>query len=383
MWKSKCINLSARLLNSQIRSRESVIVKKSYCLVSVNRYFNNESVSGGVRNDFIGGQILSCRSRRDGILTSKLNVRHSSTSSTIDAVNQNSALLDYLPTGELRELIIWVQSTTCLPWWASLVLYTFVFRVSVQLPISIYQKHLMYRYANVQSEIVGHRWRLKNEMKTKALKNSWSKKKENRELAKSISEEKRKMYVNYNCHPAKLGITIGTLLLAFMTQVCAIRELCIIPPISGVSEITSLELITGGFGWFENLTEQDQFYILPVIATVLTLVNIKASNILYPLSPHSSNLLKILRKSTTFIYPAVTMLFTTQLPTAVVIAWITSNIFSFGELILFAQPKFRRLIKLPKVENELDKPIMTLANVVREKLAFATMKKKSSSSPSS
>lgn len=142
MWKSKCINLSARLFSSQIKSRESVIVKNSYCLVSVNSYFHNNCDSGGVRNNerienFIGGQILSTRrSRRDGNLTSKLNVRKSS---TINAVNQNSALLDYLPTGELRELIIWVHSTTCLPWWASLVLYTFIFRISVQLPISIYQ----------------------------------------------------------------------------------------------------------------------------------------------------------------------------------------------------------------------------------------------------
>lgn len=382
MWKSKCINLSARLFSSQIKSRESVIVKNSYCLVSVNSYFHNNCDSGGVRNNerienFIGGQILSTRrSRRDGNLTSKLNVRKSS---TINAVNQNSALLDYLPTGELRELIIWVHSTTCLPWWASLVLYTFIFRISVQLPISIYQKHLLYRYANVQSELIGHRWRLKNEMKTNALRNSWSKKKEIRELAKSISEEKRKLYVNYNCHPAKIGITIGTLLLAFMTQVCAIRELCLIPPIPGVSEITSLELTTGGFGWFENLTEQDKSYILPAIATALTFANIKSSNVLYPLSPKSTNFLKILRKSTTFIYPAMTLLFTTQLPIAVVIAWMTSNIFSFGELILFAQPKFRRLIKLPKVENELDKPVTKLVNVLGEKLAFTTMKKKSSS----
>lgn len=54
----------------------------------------------------------------------------------------------------------------------------------------------------------------------------------------------------------------------------------------------------------------------------------------------------------------------------VVISWMTTNIFSFIETLLFAKPKMRRLVGLPKIDNEIDKPLPTIISGVKKSLGF-------------
>ncbi|XP_051173770.1 cytochrome c oxidase assembly protein COX18, mitochondrial-like isoform X2 [Leptopilina boulardi] len=359
MLKSKCLNLSSRLFLSQIRTKSV-----STQFIDKKRYF----LAG---NFILGGPILLTVRNR----ASKFGVRYSSSSTTY-AVDNISPILNYLPTESLREFALWIHSTASLPWWASIVLYTLIIRITIHSPISIYQQHLSYRIANVYTELEGHTWRLKTEMKKKALQNGWSKRKEFIELSKSVSEIKQKMYQRDNCHPMKLCITTTMIMLVFMSQAWAIRELCILPPIPGVSEVTSLELAVGGIGWFKNLMENDKYFILPVITAFLTYSNIKVQYMLYP-NLTQSKLWKIIRKSMIIFFPPFTLLVTSQLPTAVIVSWITNNLFTVTQTILFAQPKFRRLIRLPKVENEIDQPLTLLANGLKQKLRLVPKTKSS------
>lgn len=130
----KCRNLAGSCFMSQVRNKTfstHSVLGQNRILVNVN-YFNgnlgNERNSRNLLNGQLGNSTV-------GISRKEIGVRYSSTG----AIDNVLPILNYLPTELFREFALSIHSFTNLPWWASIVLYTVIIRVTLCFPLSIYQ----------------------------------------------------------------------------------------------------------------------------------------------------------------------------------------------------------------------------------------------------
>ncbi|MFT7812722.1 mitochondrial inner membrane protein OXA1L-like [Arapaima gigas] len=120
----------------------------------------------------------------------------------------------------------------------------------------------------------------------------------------------------------------------FISFFIALRKMAYLP-------VPSMQ--SGGIGWFTDLTAADPFYILPlaVTGTMFAILELGAESGID--NPNLRAMKTVFR-----IMPFVILPLTINFPTAVFTYWLTSNLFSLGQVALLRHPAIRRKLHIPE-----------------------------------
>jgi len=178
-----------------------------------------------------------------------------------------------------------------LAWWLSIVALTIVVRL-VLFPLTVRQVRSMRKMQDLKPDMDRIRAKYRN-----------NREKQQEELMKLYQE--RKVNPLGGCFPLLIQMPI------FITMFYVIRDF----------GNTHESFSQGGILWFQNLTEADPYYILPILSAITMLIGseITAKN----LEPQQRWLMRILPVAFTF--------FLYYFPAGLFMYWITSNIFTIGQ----------------------------------------------------
>ncbi|MEE6460435.1 hypothetical protein FKM82_000968 [Ascaphus truei] len=105
-------------------------------------------------------------------------------------------------------MLITLQETSGMPWWANIVCATITLRTAVTLPLSVYQLYILARVENLQPEIENLAKRLRYEVSVYGKQKGWSDKVAKFNFRKNLRRIISGLYVRDNCHPFKASLLI-------------------------------------------------------------------------------------------------------------------------------------------------------------------------------
>ncbi|XP_067898000.1 cytochrome c oxidase assembly protein COX18, mitochondrial isoform X2 [Heterodontus francisci] len=132
---------------------------------------------------------------------------------------------DSVPVHLTQDFLTNVQQATGLPWWASIICTTMALRVTVTLPLAVYQMYIIAKVENLQPEIAELAKRLRYEVSMRAKQVGWSEKVARFHFRKNLQRIISELYVRDNCHPFKASLLIWVQLPLWIFISVALRNL--------------------------------------------------------------------------------------------------------------------------------------------------------------
>ncbi|KAF3426407.1 hypothetical protein E2986_06268 [Frieseomelitta varia] len=263
----------------------------------------------------------------------------------------------------VTEAFRFMHYQTGLPWWAGIILTTILSRTFINLPLSILDLHNRAKQQNLKSEMMDIAERTKKKVEREAVLSQLSPARTISLYAREFSKEQKKLYIRENCHPFK---TVAIVLLQapiWISLSVAIRNMCyMLPQIDPATVKDFQELTTGGFGWIQNLTDIDHFFIFPILFGLSNLVVMEINHMLFRVtdSRFSRIYKNFCRILTLCFVPLMSCL-----PSCLSLFWVTNNLCSISQSLLLLSPKVRRLFRIPKTDVEYRHPYEKLQERLR------------------
>ncbi|XP_031569385.1 mitochondrial inner membrane protein OXA1L-like [Actinia tenebrosa] len=151
----------------------------------------------------------------------------------------------------------------------------------------------------------------------------------------------KQLYKDNNCHPIKSIVAPLIQLPLFVSFFIGLRRMANLP-------VESLQ--TGGIWWFMDLTTYDPYFVLPILCSFTMLASIELGGEAGVSNPQMQSMKAFFRVMCIIMIPL-----TAQFPTAIFTYWITSNIFSLGQVSLLRIKAVREYFGIPdmKLHTEL------------------------------
>ncbi|XP_055845985.1 cytochrome c oxidase assembly protein COX18, mitochondrial [Episyrphus balteatus] len=263
------------------------------------------------------------------------------------------------PVAYMQQGLVEIHDFTGLPWWATIVLSTFVFRTLVTLPLTIYSNKIMARIELITLEMPALVAELKQEAAVAMKKFKWTEAQTRRVYNHSLKKQWNQLIVRENCHPAKTLIVLWGQIPLWVFQSVALRNLVyMLPnPNSLDAQLVFTELTLGGFGWIPNLTEVDSSYILPVALGIINLSIIEMQQMVKtrPAGKFQAIFTNVFRVLSVAMVPIAC-----TVPSALCVYWTASSSYGLLQNLLLLSPKFRRAVRIPQTQTELQNPYQHL-----------------------
>ncbi|KAM9425202.1 mitochondrial inner membrane protein OXA1L [Pholidichthys leucotaenia] len=230
-------------------------------------------------------------------------------------------LAGYTPVGLIQNLLEFIHMDLGLPWWGAIVAGTVLARLAV-FPFIVKGQREAAKLNNVLPQIN------KLTAKMNEAKQSGNK----YEFAKAYSDLNL-FQKKHDVNPVRGFLVPLVQAPIFISFFIGLRQMAYLP-------VPSLQ--TGGVFWFTDLTAADPFYILPlaVTGTMYFILELGAES-----GIDNANLRTM--KNVFRIMPLIILPLTINFPTAVFTYWLTSNIFSLGQVALLRHPSIRKKLKIP------------------------------------
>ncbi|XP_037722834.1 cytochrome c oxidase assembly protein COX18, mitochondrial [Drosophila subpulchrella] len=271
------------------------------------------------------------------------------------------------PVAYMQDVLIKIHDYSGLPWWASIVLSTFLFRSVVTLPLTIYQHKITARIEKIALEMPAIVEELKKEAAMAKQKFKWSDKQTQIVYRRSIKKQWQNLIVRDNCHPMKTMIVLWGQIPLWIFQSVALRNLVyMLPdPMSIQAQIVTTEMTIGGFGWIPNLTVVDNSYILPVTLGLINLaiIEVQAMSRTRPSTRLQSIANNVFRGLSVVMVPVAC-----TVPSALCVYWVASSSFGLAQNLLMLSPEVRRSVGIPKTQTELSQPYDLLWLKIQQRL---------------
>nr|XP_016933984.1 cytochrome c oxidase assembly protein COX18, mitochondrial [Drosophila suzukii] len=271
------------------------------------------------------------------------------------------------PVAYMQDVLIKIHDYSGLPWWASIVLSTFLFRSVVTLPLTIYQHKITARIEKIALEMPAIVEELKKEAAMAKQKFKWSDKQTQIVYRRSIKKQWQNLIVRDNCHPMKTMIVLWGQIPLWIFQSVALRNLVyMLPdPMSIEAQIVTTEMTIGGFGWIPNLTVVDNSYILPVTLGLINLaiIEVQAMSRTRPPTRLQSIANNVFRGLSVVMVPVAC-----TVPSALCVYWVASSSFGLAQNLLMLSPEVRRSVGIPKTQTELSQPYDLLWQKIQQRL---------------
>nr|XP_040035893.1 mitochondrial inner membrane protein OXA1L [Gasterosteus aculeatus aculeatus] len=231
-------------------------------------------------------------------------------------------LAGYTPVGLIQNLLEFMHVDLGLPWWGAIVVGTVLARMAV-FPVIVKGQREAAKLNNVMPEMSKLTTRM-NEAKQSGNKF---------EFAKAYSELNL-FQKKHDVNPLRGFLIPVVQAPVFISFFIALRKMAYLP-------VPSLQ--TGGLLWFTDLTAADPFYILPlaVTGTMFFILELGAESGID--NPNLRAMKTVFR-----IMPLIILPLTINFPTAVFTYWLTSNVFSLGQVALLRHPLVRNKLKIPE-----------------------------------
>ncbi|XP_039489155.1 cytochrome c oxidase assembly protein COX18, mitochondrial [Drosophila santomea] len=274
------------------------------------------------------------------------------------------------PVAYMQDVLIKIHDYSGLPWWASIVLSTFLFRSVVTLPLTIYQHKITARIEKIALEMPAIVEELKKEAAMAKQKFKWSEQQTQIVYRRSIKKQWQNLIVRDNCHPMKTMIVLWGQIPLWIFQSVALRNLVyMLPdPTSIQAQIVTTEMTIGGFGWIPNLTVVDNSYILPVALGLINLaiIEVQAMSRTRPSTRLQNIANNVFRGLSVVMVPVAC-----TVPSALCVYWVASSSFGLAQNLLILSPEVRRSVGIPKTQTELCEPYDLLWLKIQQRLRLA------------
>ncbi|XP_014711832.2 mitochondrial inner membrane protein OXA1L [Equus asinus] len=236
----------------------------------------------------------------------------------------------YTPVGLIQNLLEFMHVNLGLPWWGAIAACTVLARCLV-FPLIVKGQREAAKIHNHLPEIQKFSTRIR-EAKLAG---------DHAEFYKASSEMTlyQKKHDVKLFRPLILPLTQAPIFISFFI---ALREMANLP-------VPSLQ--TGGLWWFQDLTLSDPTYVLPLVVTatmwgVLELgaeTGMQSSDVQW-----MRNVIRLM--------PLAVLPITIHFPSAVFMYWLSSNMFSLGQVACLRIPAVRTVLKIPqRVVHDSDK----------------------------
>ncbi|XP_022084134.1 mitochondrial inner membrane protein OXA1L-like [Acanthaster planci] len=228
----------------------------------------------------------------------------------------------YLPVGLVQYALEFLHMSVGLPWWAAIATGTVIARMCV-FPLIVKNQ----RYAVTMNNVMPTFQKLTAKM-TEARQSG------NQAEMMKRSMEVQKFMKKHNVNPLKsfMGILIQAPI--FISFFIGLRRMANLP----VESMT-----TGGLWWFTDLTTSDPYYVMPVLASLSMLAVLELGGEAGVTSAQMQKMKTVFR-----IMPFVLLPLIASMPKAVFVYWLTSNIFSMGQVAVLKIPAVRTKLNIPE-----------------------------------
>lgn len=281
------------------------------------------------------------------------------------------------PVQFAQDSLIGLQTATDLPWWATIILTTFIVRGTLTLPLSLYQHYILAKVQNLQIEMSDAVEKFKHEANVAVSHYNWSEFHARMVYNQAVKNKWDELIQRENCHPAKGFIVLWTQIPLWISISAALRNLCyMLPPGHTNAEAIFLQLTTGGFGWVVNLIDVDHYWIIPISVGLFNLTNIEVMSLMK--MKEDTRLQKYLLYFMRFISIAMIPI-ATYVPSCICLYWASSSAFGLMQNLTLLSPKVRRLAGVPWTSTEREHPYRDLVAKFRAK-KYINFSRKSTSS---
>lgn len=231
----------------------------------------------------------------------------------------------------MQGLLETIQYTTGFPWWASIVVSTLAFRITL-LPIVRYQAHALARLAKAGPLLV-------------ALNQALSKRLDGIRPGdvKATTATCKTYAAGVNAalkvHQVGLLAAVASPLIqlpVFITFALANRRMI-------DTHVPGLE--TGGLAWFEDLTEADSLLILPALCLGSTYMNLELG---FARLHESQTILRFLKDNLQLLLILGAPVSST-LPAGVFVYWFTSSIYGHAQHFALRNASVREMLGFPVI----------------------------------
>ncbi|XP_070810897.1 mitochondrial inner membrane protein OXA1L-like [Pituophis catenifer annectens] len=231
-------------------------------------------------------------------------------------------LESYTPVGFILKFLESFHLDLGLPWWGAIVAGTVFIRCLV-FPLIVKSQRDAIKLNNQVPQINALTARISEAKKTG-----------NRLQFSQAIMDLEHFQKTHNINPLRGLITPFVQAPIFISFFFALRKMAECP-------VPSMQ--TGGLWWFMDLTAPDPYYILPVMASVTMWIVTEIGLQTGPPNPHLDLMKKVFR-----VMPVVFLPFIISFPTAIFTYWLTSNLFSIMQILLFRLPAARAFFHIPE-----------------------------------
>ncbi|XP_064199970.1 cytochrome c oxidase assembly protein COX18, mitochondrial isoform X1 [Anguilla rostrata] len=265
------------------------------------------------------------------------------------------SMADSTPVHLTEQLLVTMQQTTGLPWWASIIGTTLALRTVITLPLGAYQMVIIGKVEALQAEIAELAKRLRYEVSVRGKQLGWSEKVCRYQFKKNLRRIVSELYVRDNCHPFKASLLVWVQLPMWVCLSLALRNLSL-----GTSDSTQAlqgELAVGGALWFPDLTLPDSTWVMPVCLGLANLLSVE----IFALRRLEAS--KLQKYMTNFIrgISLVMIPLAATVPSSMALYWLSSSCVGLFHNLLLRSPRFRRLCRIPPTRSDSDTPYRDIA----------------------
>ncbi|ODQ53172.1 hypothetical protein SAICODRAFT_65613 [Saitoella complicata NRRL Y-17804] len=223
-------------------------------------------------------------------------------------------------------LITTVHEVSHTPWYLTIPLTTILLRTATTLPIAVRVRQRTQKMMTLKPIIMSWRETLR---RTELLKDQGRSTPEvlEKRVSRQFLMKMWRIYSRNGCNPLITFLLPLVHMPLFIVTSLTLRGMAGWPTWGGGPEILEPSLVTEGALWFPDLTVVDPTMALPVALGIMSLANIEITAALYGGSENQSRFKRILTNAARMASFAM-MWIATQMPTTLVLYWITSTFFS-------------------------------------------------------
>lgn len=296
--------------------------------------------------------------------------RHNSTFSSL-----YMKLISLPPVHWLEDCLSHLHDVSCLPWSAVVLGCTAAARFSITGPAHVTAQKVAAKrllLAKEMQDVILPS--LKKATDRQVFINKWTEAKAKKSFDRVAGQLHRDKVVELNCHHAKLYTPFYIQIPVWVFTSIALRNMSIMRASQDrLAEIPVeerfLQFSTEGFGWIPNLTIPDETLILPVMVGVLF-----ASTIYLSSNRHANaapeKMSKFAKGLTYFLYLLSMMMIpvAAMQPSAVALYWASSGAAGLIINLVIMSPRFRRLVKIPKIPSEPQQPYTVVKENIQRQI---------------
>ncbi|KAK9768870.1 hypothetical protein K7432_000101 [Basidiobolus ranarum] len=230
-------------------------------------------------------------------------------------------LVNNSPVGLIQAALEFIHVSTGIPWWGTIVATTLLIRLAL-FPLVIKLQRNAATLHNIKPEM-DHLTMQLNKAKAEG----------DTAAIGQYSQEFRGLFEKHQANPFKmlaLPLMQAPVMLSFFF---ALRDMAQLPV---------PQFQTGGTAWFTDLTLADPYYILPALSGLGFLAILELG------SEAGTNAGQTKQLKWLFRFMAVAMVpVTANFASSIFVYWVTSNLFSVGQVLSLKSPAIRKAFNIP------------------------------------